>query len=212
MSPRATASPLDDTLRAMVAAVHYFATEDDQEALLDYLGEPTSVTLHPWPVVRSPLGVLLRSDALVTQQVMVVHNALGPPVVIRPGDRAMEEGTKAGVFNRINWDRQRRASSEGLVDSNASPVLFWQPGRASETLVATSSIGSQAEAMAAVSTEYEKWVKRAMGWVRRNGTRVWGLERHEVRPDLDIDLSFVNNVYALPEALIVLQNGAIGRG
>jgi len=27
----------------MVAAVHYFATEDDQEALLDYLGEPTSV-------------------------------------------------------------------------------------------------------------------------------------------------------------------------
>src|SRR5450759_1574016 len=116
----------------MVAAVHYFATEDDQEALLDYLAEPTSVTLHPWPVVLSPLGVLLRSDALVTQQVMVVHNALGPPVVIRPGDRAMEEGTKAGVFNRINWDRQRRASSEGLVDSNASPVLFWQPGSASE--------------------------------------------------------------------------------
>jgi hypothetical protein len=200
------------TLRAMVAAVHYFATEDDQEALLDYLGEPTSVMLHPWPVVRSPLGVLLRSDALVTQQVMVVHNAMGPPVVIRPGDRAMEEGTKAGIFNRINWDRLRRASSEGLVDSNASPVLFWQPGSATETLLATSSIGSQADAMAAVSPGYEKWVKRAMGWVRRNGTRVWGLERHEVRPDLDIDLSFVNNVYALPEALIVLQNGALGRG
>jgi hypothetical protein len=196
----------------MVAAVHYFATEDDQEALLDYLGEPTSVTLHPWPVVRSPLGVLLRSDALVTQQVMVVHNALGPPAVIRPGDPAMEEGTKAGIFNRINWNRLRGASSEGLVDSNASPVLFWQPGSASETLLATSSIGSQADAMGAVSTEYEKWVKRAMGWVRRNGTRVWGLERHDVRPDLDIDLCIVNNVYALPEALIVLQNGALGRG
>jgi hypothetical protein len=207
-----TATSWDDKLRAMVAAVHYFATEDDQEALLDYLGEPTSVTLHPWPVVRSPLGVLLRSDALATQQVMVVHNALGPPVVIRPGDRAMEEGTKAGIFNRINWDRLRRTSSEGLVDSNASPVLFWQPGEASEMLLATSSIGSQADAMAAVSTEYEKWVKRAMGWVRRKGTRVWGLERDEVRPDLDIDLHFVNNVYALPEALIVLQNGALGRG
>src|SRR5665647_1706852 len=59
------------------------------------------------------------------------------------------------------------------------------------------------DAMASVSTEYEKWVKRAMGWVRRKGTRVWGLERHEVRPDLDIDLSFVNSVYALPGALIV---------
>jgi hypothetical protein len=32
------------------------------------------------------------------------------------------------------------------------------------------------------------------------------------RPDLDIDLGFVNNVYALPEALIVLENGALGRG
>lgn len=195
----------------MVAAVHYFATEYDQEALLDYLGEPTSVTLHPWPIVQSPLDVLLRSDALVTQQVMVVHDALGPPVVIRPGDRAMEEGTKAGIFNRINWDRLR-VSNEALVDSNASPVLFWEPGKATETLLTTSSIGSQTDAMTALSTEYEKWVKRAMGWVRRNGTRVWGLERHEVRPDLDIDLSFVNNVYALPEALIVLQNGALGRG
>jgi hypothetical protein len=112
----------------------------------------------------------------------------------------------------MNWDRLGRASSEGLVDSNASPVLFWQPGKASETLLATSSFGSQADAMAAVSTEYERWVKRAMGWVRRNGTRVWGLERHEVCPDLDIELSIVNNVYALPEALIVLQNGALGRG
>jgi hypothetical protein len=196
----------------MVAAAHYFATENDQEALLDYLGEPTAVTLHPWPLVRSPLDVLLRPSALVTQQVMVVHNALGPPAVIRPGDRAMEEGTKAGIFNRMNWDRLGRASSEGLVDSNASPVLFWQPGKASETRLATSSIGSQADSMAAVSTEYERWVKRAMGWVRRNGTRVWGLERHEVCPDLDIELSIVNNVYALPEALIVLQNGALGRG
>jgi hypothetical protein len=195
----------------MVAAVRYFATEGDQEALLDYVGEPTSATLHPWPGVHSPLVVLPRSDALRTQQVMVVHNVLGPPVVIRPGDRAFEEGTKAGIFNRINWGRLRQDPSEGLVDSNASPVLFWQPGKATETLLTTSNIGSQADAMAAVSMEYEKWVKRVMDWVRRNGTRVWGLERHEVRPDLDIDLSFVNNVYALPEALIVLQNGARGR-
>jgi len=89
----------------------------------------------------------------------------------------------------VIWGRRWRASSEGLVDSNASPVLFWQPGKASEMLLATSSVGSQADAMAAVSTEYEKWVKRAMGWVRRKGTRVWGLERDEVRPDLGIDLN-----------------------
>lgn len=99
--------------------------------------------------------------------------------------------TKASIFNRINWARLRPDSSEGLTDSNASPVLSWQPGTASGTLFSTSSIGSHADAKAP-----------ACG----------GEERHEVRPDFDINLNFVNSVYALPEALIVLQNGAVGRG
>lgn len=195
----------------MVTEVHYFATGQDQEALLEHLGGPTSVTLHPWPVVRSPLEVLPLSDALITPEVMVVHNALGPPVLIRPGDRAMNENTIAGIMNQLNWDQVQRDSSERLVDSNASPVLVWLPGKASETILSLSSIGSQAVAMAAVSQEYEKWVKRAIGWVRRKGTRVWGRELHKVRPDLDLDLPFLNSVYALPGALIALQNGAVGR-
>jgi hypothetical protein len=29
--------------------------------------------------------------------------------------------------------------------------------------------------MSAVSPEYERWVNRIMGWVRRRGTKVWGL-------------------------------------
>lgn len=123
----------------------------------------------------------------------------------------MNENTIAGIMNQINWDQVQRDSSERLVDSNASPVLVWLPGEASETILSASSIGSQAVAMAALSPEYEKWVKRAIGWVRRKGTRVWGRELHKVRPDLDLDLPFLNSVYALPGALIALQNGAVGR-
>jgi len=48
----------------VVTEVNYFGIGQDQEALLEHLGGPTSVTLHPWPVVRSPLEVLLLSDAL----------------------------------------------------------------------------------------------------------------------------------------------------
>lgn len=147
----------------------------------------------------------------MTEDVMVVHNALGPPVLIGPGDRAMNASTRAGVINQLNWGEFRRDSTERLVDSNASPIVFWQPGKASETLLHASSIGSLAEDMAAVSTEYEKWVKRAIGWVRRKGTRVWGRERNEARPDLDVDLPFLNSMYALPGALVALQNGAVGR-
>ncbi len=61
----------------MVTAAFYFATLEDQATLLNYLGEPDNVTLHPWPVVRNPLDALSRGDALATPQVMVVNRDLG---------------------------------------------------------------------------------------------------------------------------------------
>ena len=195
----------------MVAAVHYYATTDDHHDLLDFLGEPGAVSLHPWPVVATPAVVLTRHQALSAKQVMVVNAQLGQPSVIREGHPALTEPTKAGLFNRINWERLRPTGSQGLVDSNASPVLFWQPAKASDTALHAGEIGSQADAMRSISIDYERWVNRVMGWVRRRGTKVWGEERKDVRPDLDIELLHVSTVYALPGALSVLSRGVPGR-
>ncbi|WP_370121388.1 hypothetical protein [Arthrobacter sp. MW3 TE3886] len=195
----------------MVTAAFYFATLEDQATLLDYLGEPDKVTLHPWPVVRSPLDALSRDEALAVPQVMVANRDLGPPLPTRPGDRAMDQPTKAGVFNRLNWDRLRPAPDEALVDSNASPVLLWVPAKIGTDVIGVSQLGSQADAMAAISTDYERWVNRTTDWIRRRGTKVWGLGQGTVRPDLDIQLGFVNSVYALPGALRDLEQGAAGR-
>ncbi len=74
------------------------------------------------------------------------------------------------------------------------------------------SIGSQAQSMRAVSPDYERWVVRLMGWVRRRGTKVWGLEMGAVRPDLDIKVSTVSAIYALPGALRLLEGGVTGLG
>lgn len=71
----------------MVSAVHYFATLEDHAAILDYLGEPVEVTLHPWPVGHTPAETWTRERALAARHVMVVHRDLGPAVVIRAGDR-----------------------------------------------------------------------------------------------------------------------------
>ena len=65
--------------------------------------------------------------------------------------------------------------------------------------------------LGAISGDYERWVNRVLSWVRRKGTKVWGLERNSIRPDLDVHLPFVNNVYALPGALSALEAGASGR-
>jgi hypothetical protein len=195
----------------MVTAAFYFATPEDQATLLDYLGESDRVTLHPWPVVRSPVDVLSRREALAGAQMMVVNRELGLPVSVRLGDRAMDEPTRAGVFNRLNWERLRPDLDEALVDSNASPVLFWEPAKLANKVIGGSKLGSQADAMAAISDEYERWVNQAIGWIRRKGTKVWGLQRGAVRPDLDIQLGFVNSVYALPGALRALEQGTVGR-
>ena len=78
-------------------------------------------------------------------------------------------------------------------------------------MLRASEIGSQADSMSAVSPEYERWVNRIMGRVRRQGTRVWGRQRRNVRPDLDITQNFVSAIYALPGALAALQAGVPGR-
>lgn len=195
----------------MVSAIYYLATDEDQMALLDYLGEPVKATLHPWWVVDDPMERLTRHDALRAREVMIAVPKLGVPIAIRPGDPALKEPSGAGLFNRLNWDRIQPTDSRGLIDSNASPVLFWRPGMFSEGSIWLSDIGSQADSAASVSVEYARWVNRVFGWIRRRGTRVWGLERAKLRPDLDLRFDLLNAVYALPGALSVLESGGTGR-
>lgn len=134
-----------------------------------------------------------------------------PPLSPIPGDGALDQPTKAGVLNRLTWDRLHPALDEGLVDSNPSPVLLWVPAEIGSEVIGVSQLGSQADAMAAISADYGRWVIRTTGWIRRKGTKVWGLEQGTVRPDLNTQLGFINSVYALPSALRALEQGAVGR-
>jgi hypothetical protein len=194
----------------VVAAVHFYATDNDQMHLLDYLREPDEVTLHPWPLLASSPTALSREAALASAQVMVVSRALGQETLLRAGDPAMAEPSRAGVFNRLNWERLKPRPNEGLVDSNASPVLLWTPATHSTDGLSSGTIGSQADSMSAVSMDYERWVNRVMNWVRRRGTRVWGLHEQDKRSELDIRRADVTSVYALPDALSVLVRGTPG--
>ena len=194
----------------MVAAVHFYGTLEDQLELLDFLGEPEDVVLRSWPLVAARADPLTRQDAVTRSQVTVVSRSLGQPLVLRSGDAALTERSRAGVFNRLNFDRLKSRSDEGLVDSNASPVLLWVPAIQRECVLLSGHIGSQADSMGAVSTDYQRWANRVMNWVRRRGTKVWGLETTDVRPDLDLRRSDVTTVFALPEALAALEDGATG--
>jgi len=114
------------------------------------------------------------------------------------------------VFNRLNWEQLNPSRDEALVDSNVSPVLLWTPATHAEGVLGSGNIGSQADSMSAVSADYERWVNRVMNWVRRKGTKVWGLQAQGVRPDLDVRRTDVTTVFALPDALVALEGGATG--
>ncbi|WP_134765100.1 hypothetical protein [Nocardioides sp. 1609] len=194
----------------MVAAVHFYATEGDQQRLLDYLGEPEDVTLLAWPLMQSPAAALSRTDALSSRHVTVANRRLNGPVGMREDDAAMNEATRAGVFNRLNWERLKPKPHETLTDPNKSPVLFWTPATLGRDGLASGSIGSQADSMKAVSDDYERWVNRVTLWVRSRGTKVWGLDTSRTRPNLDVRRPNVTTVFALPEALKLLETGTTG--
>lgn len=195
----------------MVAAVHFYATAADQQSLLDYLGEPADVTLSSWPLVTSPPTRLSQLKALTQQQVAVLNPSLGELMMLRESNAAMRGGTRAALFNRLNWERLRPKAGHRLIDSNTSPVLLWTPATELRGDLTAGTISSQADSMRGVSADYERWVNRVLGWVRRRGTKVWGLETTAIRPDLAVERSDVTTVFALPEALALLQDGATGR-
>lgn len=196
----------------MVAGIHFYASSEDVTDLLDYLGVDLTATIWPWPVVQDEPVSLSREEAGSEHAVIILSAELGPPTVVHRNEPVSDGGSVTAVFTRMNFERIDPTLGLGLVDPDHSPVLFWQPGDVRADKLTTHNLGSQANAMRAISPTYERWVTRVMGWVRRRGTRVWGLERAALRPDLNINVSTVSAIYALPGALRLLELGATGLG
>jgi len=195
----------------MVAAVHYYADLDDTNDLLDYLGQSGAVELRVWFPYDEQSAVVDHNRATSFGQLAVISRELGRPVLIRDErDPALRSNSTAGLFNRLNFER-RPDPTTAVVDPNRSPILYWEPARTLAGELFPGSIGSQADALRGVSSEYERWVHRVTAWVRRRGTPVWGLRQSKVRPDLHIKNPFLNTLYALPGAMRLLEDGQVGK-
>lgn len=197
----------------MVAGVHFFATASDEETLLDYLGEPNDVRLFPWaPMALDSPTFVSRDQRRGNAKLGVLNPALGAVELIRPPHRGFDTNIKAGIFNRINWSRAQPGETHGIVDWNRTPGLFWERGASSENVLTLSSLGSQADSMAAISEDYRKWVNRSMSWIRRVGVKAWDWpsDGGGTSP-FDVSLPIANTVWALPGAVALFEAGGSGR-
>lgn len=196
----------------MVAAVHFFATEADEEALLDHLGEPDTLRLFPWvPMTAQEPPFLPRAERLDREHLGLLNLSLGSVEVALPRTPALDGSTKSAVFNRLNWNRMQPGADEGIVDWNRTPALFWRRGQGGDGILTISEIGSQADSMSAISDEYRKWVNRSMAWVRRRGEKVWEWTLEGGVSRFDVSLPFANTVFALPDAAAFFEAGGQGR-
>ena len=120
----------------MVAGAHFFATEADEEALLDHLREPGIVRLFPWVAMTAGSPTFItRAQREGRLRVGVLSPALGTIEIVMPRTPPLDDHTKSAVFNRLNWGRMKPGAGEGIVDWNRTPALFWERGEAGENLL-----------------------------------------------------------------------------
>lgn len=202
---------LNGHTRHVVCAVHFYATESDESALLDHIGVPAAARIFRWvPMSRDDPAFIEREDLGASSQVGILRPDLGGVEII-DSESSHDSSFKARVFNQLNWDRQQPGRGEGIIDWNRTPALFWVRGSSEGEELHRSTLGSQADAMDRISDDYRRWVNSMMGWVRRRGLVVWQWTRDGGQSDFDVRLSIANTIYALPEAAARLEDGARGR-
>jgi hypothetical protein len=202
----------------MVAAVHFFATERDEDRLFEYLRRDADVYLFPWQAMPVDAPTFIDPATLPTLSPSVMYfgilNArLGPVRFLnKKPNRLGKGGAKSFVFNVMAWEAMRPPAGEGIVDWEAA--LFWQRcTRDSDSCLGNGNIGSQAEAMHGISEEYQRWASRVMSWVRRSGEKV--IDRAELMPaarGFNIRTNgSLNARFALPDAMSFLRAGGAGK-
>ena len=204
----------------MVAAVHFFATDEDEKSLLDYVLASDSVRLFPWATMDINDPTLLdRKEQLPTQsegqqRYGIVDHSLGS-ICFHSDRPTWIEGVQARtyVFDRTNWDNASPADGHGIVDWNRTPALFWERGTVTANgALGVCNIGSQADAMDDISADYRKWVNRVMNWVKHKGTKVaQNAELTSESQGLSLKIEIMNSVFALPYAMEFFRGGGSNR-
>jgi hypothetical protein len=203
----------------MVAAVHFFATENDEQLLLDYVFASSECRLFPWIKMNADSPVFLDRRALPPQSEAVQRFGILNPtlgeihfVMHRPTE-GRPDRFKSTVINQLNWEKWAPAPGEGIVDWDQTPALFWERCKytAAGTLI-LGNIGTQATAMEDMSPEYRLWVNRVMAWVRRNGSKVAQAGKLTSAADgLDLKVTIWSSLFALPDAMRHFESGSAGR-
>ena len=197
----------------MTANVDFFCTKSEEQIVIRYLLKDKNVVMYDVfgdKLRQSDTTTLVSSSDWESElSLFFLHAELGDWVLhaTRPHVElnANHGQLVASLLARERWDQSSMSHGEGLIDFERSPALVYRRGQRKSGRIRASRLTACPSRLSGVSVEYEKWVKRALGWVRRKGEIVHDYRtQSRVIPNPD---HLLTTTYAWPEAKAVIDSG-----
>ena len=110
----------------------------------------------------------------------------------------------SNLFSREEWDERGLGNNDRMIDADLSPIICYRRGALRDGKLGQNTVIASPSSLNRVGSEYEKWVKRSLAWIRRHGTII-----HDYRKQSDTipnPHSIVNTIYALPDVLADVES------
>lgn len=188
----------------MTAQVEFFCSPREERDVLRYLlkadgiqvFDVSSGTLKPWdticpdelPAWSKPLAIRLWQPKMG----MLKYHDSRPKM-----DTTTHGALVATILARDKWDAADLRPGVSMLNTNLSPTICYQRGLAKRRLRGPNLILAEPSSLDRVGSQYAKWVKRTLAWVRRRGKIV-----HDWRDQSNTipnPHSLLNTMYALPD-------------
>lgn len=103
------------------------------------------------------------------------------------------------LFSRQEWDNRKLTQNDKMLDSDLSPILFFNRGKTLEGRNYPHTIIFPPSSLRRVGLDYERWANRSLGCIRRKGKIIhdWRNQSKTIyNPD-----SCLNTIFAFPDIL-----------
>lgn len=103
------------------------------------------------------------------------------------------------LFSRQEWDNRNLTQNDKMLDSDLSPILYFNRGKILDGRVCPHTIIFPPSSLRRVGIDYERWANRSLGWIRRKCKSIhdWRNQSKTIYNPY----SSLNTIYAFPDML-----------
>lgn len=192
-----------------MAQIEFFASEKDETRLLRQIFKDNSIELSK--ISEGLISGWTSSSDLDLPQIddqleLCLFNKKYGQLKWHKSQPQIDQSTHQKLVNSIfsieNW-KSKSKNINRLLNDEESPIIYYRRGKITSDYHTPSIILAPQSNIENQGLEFKKWFNRISSWVRRNGEMIYNWNKMDKR--FRNDFSIVNSVYALPEALELIE-------